>query len=63
MGLCVSLHPGTGSLAPCAPQGLCGVLLGAVVLSEASADGGGDGGPLGGQGPLSPKAAGSLTLE
>lgn len=59
----MSLHPGVGLLAPCAPQGLCGVLLGAVVLSEGSADGGGDGGPPEGQGPLSPEAAGSLTPE
>ena len=50
MGLGVSLHPGARLMAPCSPQGLCGVLLGAVVLSEGSADGGGDGGPRGARG-------------
>lgn len=55
-----SRHGVTG---PSCPTGALWDAFGAVVLSEASADGGGDGGPLGGQGPLSPKAARSLTPE
>lgn len=52
-----------GVAGPSCPTGSLWDAFGAVVLSETSADGGGDGGPLGGQGPLSPKAARSLTPE